>query len=268
MSMLRDDRQRSLYEPAFEHDACGVGFVADLNNVTSHDVVRMGLEVLANLDHRGARGAEPDSGDGAGVLVQLPHAFFLREWSELGLALPKPGHYAVGQCFLPRDARTHRGVRRAFERALDELELEVLGWREVPTDNTGLGAAALSGEPAIAQVAVRRPVTCRTQDDFERRLFVARKYADPPGARVGPRRRALLRLLDVLADDRLQGHAHAGPGADLLPGPRRRRASSRPWPSSTAASRPTRCRPGRWPTPSGPWPTTARSTRCAATSTG
>jgi glutamate synthase (NADPH/NADH) large chain len=92
------------------------------------------------------------------------------------VALPKPGHYAVGQCFLPRDPRTHRGVRQAFERALGELGLDVLGWREVPTDNTGLGATALSGEPSIQQVAVRRPLTCRTQDDFERRLFVARKF--------------------------------------------------------------------------------------------
>jgi glutamate synthase (NADPH) large chain len=166
-----------LYDPRFEHDACGVGFVADLNNVTSHDIVRMGMEVLANLDHRGARGAEAESGDGAGVLVQLPHAFFLREGSELGLALPGPGHYAVGQCFLPRDPRTHAGVRHTFERGLEELGLEVLGWREVPTADAGLGATALSGEPVIRQVILRRPVTCRTQDDFERRLFVARKYA-------------------------------------------------------------------------------------------
>ncbi len=174
-----DDPQSNmgLYDPRFEHDACGVGFVADLKNVTSHDIVRMGLDVLVNLDHRGARGPESETGDGAGILVQMPHAFFLRECSGLGIALPEPGDYAVGQCFLPRDRGTHLGVRHVFERALDELDLDVLGWRDVPTDNATLGATAVSGEPAIRQVIVGRPVGCRTQDDFERRLFVARKYA-------------------------------------------------------------------------------------------
>ena len=165
-----------LYDPRFEHDACGVGFVADLNNVRSHDIVRKGMDVLINLDHRGARGAEKESGDGAGILVQLPHAFFLKECSRIGVSLPEPGHYAIGQCFLPKAPRAHAGVRGAFERVLDELELDCLGWRDVPTDNSTLGATAVSGEPYHQQVVVRRPVTCRTQDEFERRLFVARKY--------------------------------------------------------------------------------------------
>ncbi|HZW00302.1 MAG TPA: hypothetical protein VFF55_01960, partial [Candidatus Deferrimicrobium sp.] len=167
-----DDPQpkKGLYDPGFEHDSCGVGFVADLNNVASHDVVRNGIDVLVNLDHRGARGAEEATGDGAGILVQLPHAFFLRECSELGISLPGPGDYAVGQCFLPRDSHTHEGVRYHFERALDELGLEILGWREVPTDDSTLGATAISGEPAIWQVIVARPVSCHTQVEFERRL--------------------------------------------------------------------------------------------------
>ncbi len=174
-----DDRQpqTGLYDPRFEHDSCGVGFVADLNNVATHDVVEKGIDVLVNLDHRGARGAEEATGDGAGILVQLPHAFFLRECSELGISLPGPSDYAVGQCFLPRDPRTHEGVRYHFERALDELDLSILGWREVPTDNRSLGATAISGEPATWQVIVGRPVGCHTQDEFERRLFVARKFA-------------------------------------------------------------------------------------------
>ena len=169
--------KKGLYDPRFEHDSCGVGFVADLNNVASHDVVRKGIDVLVNLDHRGARGAEEATGDGAGILVQLPHAFFLRECSELGISLPGPGDYAVGQCFLPRDSHTHGGVRYHFERALDELGLEILGWREVPTDDSTLGATAISGEPAIWQVIVARPIGCHTQVEFERRLFVARKFA-------------------------------------------------------------------------------------------
>jgi glutamate synthase (NADPH/NADH) large chain len=174
--MPATDHAYPLYDPRFEHDACGVGFVADLNNVRSHEVVKQGIDVLINLDHRGARGAEEATGDGAGILVQLPHAFFLRECSSLGLALPEPGDYAVGQCFLPREARTHGALKHVFERALDELELEVLGWREVPTDNATLGATAISGEPAIQQVIVARPLSCHTPEEFERRLFVARKY--------------------------------------------------------------------------------------------
>jgi len=169
--------EKGLYDRRFEHDACGVGFVADLNNVRSHDIVRKGIQVLVNLDHRGARGAEKESGDGAGILVQLPHSFFLKECSKLHLTLPGPGHYAVGQCFFPKDPRTHANVRRVFKRALKELDLECLGFRVVPTDNRTLGATAITGEPSIQQAIVLRPSGCRTQDDFERRLFVARKYA-------------------------------------------------------------------------------------------
>ncbi len=106
---MHDTQSREgLYDPRFEHDACGVGFVADLNNVRSHDIVKKGIEILINLDHRGARGAEQETGDGAGILTQIPHAFFLRECSHLGVALPEPGHYGVGQCFLPRDEEDPR----------------------------------------------------------------------------------------------------------------------------------------------------------------
>jgi glutamate synthase (NADPH/NADH) large chain len=174
--MHETQSRKGLYEPRFEHDACGVGFVADLNNVRSHEIVQKGIEILINLDHRGARGAEKETGDGAGILTQIPHAFFLRECSQLGIALPEPGDYGIGQCFLPRDKKTHVGAKHVFRRALDELGLDVLGWREVPTDNSTLGATAISGEPVHQQVIVRRPVGCRTQDEFERRLFVARKY--------------------------------------------------------------------------------------------
>ena len=174
--MHQTQSREGLYDPRFEHDACGVGFIADLNNVRSHEIVEKGIEILINLDHRGARGAEKETGDGAGILIQIPHAFFLRECSQLGIALPEPGDYGIGQCFLPRDTKTHVGAKHVFRRALDELGLDVLGWREVPTDNSTLGATAISGEPVVQQVIVRRPVSCRTQDEFERKLFVARKY--------------------------------------------------------------------------------------------
>ena len=168
---------KGLYDSRFEHDACGVGFVADLNNVKSHDIVLKGIEILNNLDHRGARGAEEATGDGAGILVQLPHAFFLRECSRLGIVLPEPGDYAIGQVFLPQDRGAHARIKQVFRRALGELGLDVVGWREVPTDNSTLGATAISGEPVIEQPIIRRLASCRTQDEFERRLFVARKFA-------------------------------------------------------------------------------------------
>jgi glutamate synthase (NADPH) large chain len=175
-AMLQTQTKTGLYDPRFEHDACGVGFVADLRNITTHGVVEKGIQILRNLDHRGARGAEPDTGDGAGILVQLPHAFLLRECTTLGISLPEPGDYAVAQCFFQQERHRHDAVKLVLKRVLDELGIELLGWREVPTDDSTLGASAVSAEPVVVQMIVRRPVGCHTQDEFERRLMVARKY--------------------------------------------------------------------------------------------
>ena len=167
--------KRSLYEPSTEHDACGVGFVADLNNITTHGVVEKGIEMLMNLDHRGARGAEPESGDGAGILVQIPHAFLLRECTSLGINLPGPGDYAVGMCFFQQERHRHPAVELVLRRVLDEMGLELLGWRDVPTDDSTLGETAKTAEPIVRQMFIRRPTTL-SQDEFERRLMVVRKY--------------------------------------------------------------------------------------------
>ena len=110
---------QGLYDPAKEHDSCGVGFVANLHNAASHDIVEMGLQILLNLDHRGAVGADPKLGDGCGILVQIPHEFFAQEAEKLGIALPKPGEYAIGQFFLPRDPET-RAKARAIRRSRDQ----------------------------------------------------------------------------------------------------------------------------------------------------
>jgi glutamate synthase (NADPH/NADH) large chain len=174
-TMPETQPKRSLYEPSTEHDACGVGFVADLNNITTHGVVEQGLQVLQNLDHRGARGAEPETGDGAGILVQLPHAFLLRECTSLGINLPGPGDYAVGQCFFQQETHRHAAVELVLRRVLDEMGLELLGWRDVPTNNETLGATARSAEPVVRQMFIRRPTTL-DQDAFERKLMVVRKY--------------------------------------------------------------------------------------------
>ena len=168
--------KRSLYEPSTEHDACGVGFVADLNNITTHGVVEHGLRMLRNLDHRGARGAEPETGDGAGVLVQIPHAFLLRECTRLGINLPGPGDYAVGMCFFQPERNRHAAVELVLRRVLDEMGLELLGWRDVPTDDSTLGATARSAQPIVRQMFIQRPKALG-QDAFERKLMVLRKYA-------------------------------------------------------------------------------------------
>src|SRR5580700_1892435 len=138
-----------LYDSRFEHDACGVGFVADLRAGGGHDVVANALRVLCNLEHRGAAGADPDTGDGAGILTQIPDAFFR---AVTGFGLPEAGSYAVGLAFLPTDAsERNRAFARIADLAADE-GLSVLGWRDVPRDDTACGAGALEALPHLAQL--------------------------------------------------------------------------------------------------------------------
>ncbi len=166
---------QSLYDPTKEHDACGVGFVAQLHNTASHDIVRMGLEILLNLDHRGAVGADVNAGDGCGMLLQIPHAFFLAKAKEIGFTLPEPGHYAVAVMFLPQDD----GARADIEAIVDEMVgaegFTLLGWRDVPVDSSGLGESVIPSEPRTRQVFVGRGEEHVDQDVFERRLYVLRK---------------------------------------------------------------------------------------------
>ena len=167
--------RQGLYDPANEHDACGVGFVAHIKGKKSHQIVRQGLTILERLTHRGAVGADPKAGDGAGLLMQIPDTFF-RE--EAGFELPETGSYAIGMLFLPRE----EAAREAFESIINEvIEAEgqsVLGWRTVPVDNSGLGYSVLPTEPVIRQVFVGRGKTTPDQDAFERKLFVIHKLAE------------------------------------------------------------------------------------------
>ncbi|MGH3682850.1 MAG: glutamate synthase subunit alpha, partial [Natronosporangium sp.] len=142
---------QGLYDPAYEHDACGVALVADLHGRRSHDVLARGLTALRRLDHRGARGAEPDTGDGAGILLQLPDQFCR---AVAGVELPPPGQYATGLVFLPADPERARRSIEVCERHARAERLGILAWRDVPTDPTGLGATALAGQPAIRQIFV------------------------------------------------------------------------------------------------------------------
>ena len=173
--------QRGLYDPRFEHDACGTGFVAHIKSHRSHTIVADALTVLENLSHRGARGAEANTGDGAGILTQLPHAFFAAEAARLGWALPPPGEYGVGMLFLPRDAARRATCEAEFAALVRAEGQTLLGWRDVPTDNRELGATAVTSEPVMRQVFIGRgPGLPESADGlaFERKLFVLRRLAE------------------------------------------------------------------------------------------
>ncbi|MBE7198623.1 MAG: glutamate synthase subunit alpha, partial [Parafilimonas terrae] len=168
-------KAQGAYDPAHERDACGVGFVADMRDRRTHSIVEQGLNILENLDHRGAVGADPKMGDGCGILTQIPHAFFAEECSRLGFELPPAGQYAVGQLFLPKEEEARRIVEELVTQALADEGLPLLGWRDVPVDPSDLGKAVLETEPAHRQVFIGRPATVADEDAFERRVYVARK---------------------------------------------------------------------------------------------
>jgi len=167
--------EQGLYSPLNEHDACGVGFVADMHNRKSHAIIEMGLKILLNLDHRGAVGADPKAGDGCGMLVQIPHDFFLAKVKEAGFSLPPVGDYAVGNLFLPRDAEGRKTIEEIVERVTAEEGLNFLGWRTVPVDSSDLGESVKPTEPVIRQIFIGRPEHIADQDTFERRLYILRK---------------------------------------------------------------------------------------------
>ncbi|HVV94862.1 MAG TPA: glutamate synthase subunit alpha, partial [Hyphomicrobiales bacterium] len=166
---------QGLFDPALEKDSCGVGFIADLSNRKSHAIVEHGLTILQNLEHRGAVGADPRAGDGAGILVQIPHRFFQGEAERLGFALPAPGHYAVGYLFMPRDPEGRRIIRETVERVIESEGQVLLGWRDVPTDNAILGESVKPTEPLHVQVFIGRGPGIADEDAFERRLYILRK---------------------------------------------------------------------------------------------
>jgi glutamate synthase domain-containing protein 2/glutamate synthase domain-containing protein 1/glutamate synthase domain-containing protein 3 len=169
-------KAEGLYDPTFEHDACGVGFVAHLKGEQSHKIVSNALTLLANLEHRGAVGAEKNSGDGAGILTQLPHKFFKRVAKEQNINLPEFGEYGVGVVFLPRDPKAKIEAQSIVEECINELGQKSLGWRKVPTYNESLGESALSVEPEVQHVFIQKADDIDS-DAFERKLFVIRKYA-------------------------------------------------------------------------------------------
>ncbi|MDI1482697.1 glutamate synthase large subunit [Polyangium sp. y55x31] len=169
--------RQGLYDPRNEHDACGLGFIAHIKDKKSHAIVAQGLEILKNLTHRGATGADPLQGDGAGILLQIPHAFFVRECALSGITLPEPGEYGVGMMFLPQDPAARAACEHEVVRAIVAEGQEVLGWRDVPVDNTGLGEGVKASEPVIRQVFVARGLSTPDVEAFERKLYIIRKRA-------------------------------------------------------------------------------------------
>ena len=252
---------QGLYDPRFEHDACGVSFVADIKGRASHAIVDRGIGALCNLEHRGATGAEADTGDGAGVLIQVPHRF-LRRGHRLRAALRRRSTRSASRSCRPTSEQALKAVA-SIEAIVADEGLTVLGWRDVPTEPDCLGATALAAMPAFKQLFVthssgavgHRPGPPRVRGPQARRARAARGAEDVLPVAVG-------------AHARLQGHVH-DPAAGRRSTPTCATSGwSRRWRWCTAGSRPTRSRPGRWPTRTGSSPTTARSTRCRATATG
>ena len=168
---------QGLYHPRNEHDACGMGLVASIRGEKSHDIIRKGLEVLINLTHRGAAGCDPETGDGAGILIQIPHVFFARECGELGMQLPEAGAYGVAMCFLPVDKHSRLQCEGVFERIAREEGLTVLGWRDTPVNGDAIGREARASQPYIEQLFVGRPKDLE-EDDFERLLYRVRRCTE------------------------------------------------------------------------------------------
>ena len=187
----REAGPQGLFDPRREHDACGVGFIVDLKSRATHRIIEDALRILENLVHRGAVGADPMAGDGAGILIQIPHTFLDAECSKLGFTLPPPGHYAIGHVFLPRDERLRRHCETVWARIVRQEGLQLLGWRDVPVDNRCLSETVKGTEPVHRQIFLGRPKTIKDTETFERQLYVVRKvvsnaiYAAYKGRDIG-----------------------------------------------------------------------------------
>ena len=167
-------KKQGLYDPAFEHDSCGVGFIAHMKGAQSHEIVRDGLNILENLSHRGACGCDPLSGDGAGILIQMPDVFLRKECAKINIQLPALGDYAAGIVFLPVNPEDRNTIQQWFEHIIHEEGQKFLGWRDVPHDETKIGRVARSVMPTFKQIFIQRGIHT-PQAAFERKLYVIRK---------------------------------------------------------------------------------------------
>jgi glutamate synthase (NADPH/NADH) large chain len=171
-----DSNQQGLYRPEFEHDSCGTGFLANLNGHKSNQIIIDALTILENMEHRGACGCDPLSGDGAGILIQIPHEFLMEECTSLEISLPEPCEYGVGMTFFPKEPAVKKACRTIIKNAVEKLGLQILGYRKVPVDSSGIGETARAAEPDVEQLFIARPHHIINPDDFERKLYVLRRY--------------------------------------------------------------------------------------------
>jgi glutamate synthase (ferredoxin) len=175
---LGPPKKQGLYDPQFEHDACGVGFVVNMKGKKSHQLITDALQILVNLDHRGACGCETNTGDGAGILMQLPHEFLSKETEKLGFKLPPFGEYGLGMLFMPKNPAEREAVKAEVAKIIGEEGQLLLGWRDIPTDNSSLGKTAQASEPFMMQVFIGRNPAIKDSAAFERKLYVIRKVAE------------------------------------------------------------------------------------------
>jgi glutamate synthase domain-containing protein 1 len=169
---------QGLYDPRYEHDACGVGFVCHIKGKASAKIVDQALTMLENMNHRGACGCEPDSGDGAGIMVSTPDKFWRKEASKLGIKLPKQGEYGVGMMFLPKDLVARRECEHIFEKVVRDYGMIVLGWRDVPVNHKAVGPTPRKMEPRIRQAFVGMGETFYNRQDFDRRMYLVRQRTE------------------------------------------------------------------------------------------
>ncbi|MEE8320234.1 MAG: glutamate synthase central domain-containing protein, partial [Gammaproteobacteria bacterium] len=178
MKQIPDYQQKGLYDPMTEHDACGIGFVVNMKGQKSHEIVSNALIILKNLLHRGACGCEENTGDGVGILIQIPHKFFLRECNKIDIELPGSGQYGAGMVFLPRDQGQSKCCQAIFEEIIAEEGQDILGWRDVPTDDSMIGPTAKSGEPSFRQIFIGRNGDIDDDAAFDRKLYIIRKRVE------------------------------------------------------------------------------------------
>lgn len=178
MNFKNFPKSQGLYNPQFEHDSCGVGFVCNINGKKSYDIVIKGIEVLERLSHRGAVGADPQTGDGAGILIQTPHNFLLKECKKAGIILPEPGYYGTGLVFLPTEDKDRFFCTDIFKKIINEEGLRLLGWRDVPVDSSVIGKGARDTMPVMSHVFIGRNDNTENQIAFERKLYVIRKQIE------------------------------------------------------------------------------------------
>ncbi len=178
MTKIGLPKSQGLYDPQFEHDACGMGFVAHIKGKKSHEIIRQALTILTNLDHRGGQGAETNTGDGAGILFQIPHAFFRKELEKRNIKLPSEGKYGVGMVFLPPVPEERKACEEIVEEVIRQEGQDVIGWRTVPTDDALLGETAKAAQPFIRQIFIGAKGEFPDQLAFERKLYVIRKVAE------------------------------------------------------------------------------------------